>query len=269
MKKTILSTFFVMVILFGAAIGYNYMKQEEMIFRSIPLDRDHTFSFEADFDEVFLPVGDGEIHGVHFKTEGPRGAVLFLHGRSKNLDYWGKRARFFLERNLDVFIIDYRGFGKSSAGFKEHWFLEDSLAAFDYLKKSHAEENIIVYGCSLGTSMAAWVAANRSPKKLILESPFYSMLAAAAYAKPYLPLWAVKAVLKYPLQTHKWIGDVRAPIYIFHGKNDKIVPFAHSELLYEKVKKSNNEVVFIPLEDWGHSHLENHDYYQVRIEEIL
>ncbi len=269
MRKIILGSFVGIVTLFGLAIGYNYYKQDELIFKSVPLEKDYQFSFSAPFEEVYLPVSSGEIHGIYFKKEEPKGVVLFLHGRSKNLSFWGKRSEFFLERGYSVFVIDYRGFGKSSPGFSESWLLEDSLIAYDYLAKSYNQETIIVYGNSLGTAMATWVAAHRSPGKLILEAPYYSLVDAAAYTRPYLPLWAIKAILKYPLQTHKWIGKVKAPIYIFHGKNDRVVPYLQSQLLYEKACRHNNRVEFIPLEDWGHAHIEKHTSYQAKIGQIL
>ncbi len=269
MRKLFLGILIGVVLLFSGAIGYNYYKQDEFIFKSISLDREHQFSFASPFEEVFIPVNGGEVHGIYFKREAPKGVVLFLHGRGKNLSTWGKRSDFFLERGYNVLLIDYRGFGKSSPGFKESWLLEDSLAAYDYLAKEVSEEKITVYGNSLGTAMAAWVAAHRNPNKLILEAPYYSLVAAAAYTKPFLPFWVVRAILKYPLQTHKWIGKVKAPIYIFHGKHDKVVPFIQSKLLYEKASRDNPRVEFIPLENWGHAQIEKHDQYQARIAEIL
>ena len=269
MRKTVTGIFAFIVTLFGGMIAYHYINQDDMIFRPLPLQKEHEFTFKSNYEEVYLPVSNGNIHGIYFKAENPKGVVLFLHGRGKNISFWANRADFFLEKHLDVFMIDYRGFGKSSPGFKESWLLEDALAGYDYLLSKFPEQKIHVFGNSLGTAMATWVAAHRNPNQLILESPYYSLLAAAAYTKPYLPYWAIRGILKYPLQTHKWITKVTAPIYIFHGKDDTIVPFVQSELLYQKVKKYNEKVEFIPLENWGHSHVEKHADYQARIKEIL
>lgn len=269
MRKFILGTFLLITTICAAAIGYNYMMQDELIFKAIPLARDFKFDFDVEFEEVFLPVKKGEVHGIHFKSEDPKGAVCFLHGQGKNLSYWGNRANFFLKENLDVFIIDYRGFGKSSPGYKESWLLEDSLAAYDYLSTHFDENKIIVCGNSLGTAMATWVAANRKPNKLILEAPYYSLLAAAAHRRPYIPIWVLKMILKYPLHTNRWIKNVSSPVYIFHGRLDNVIPFVQGQLLYEEVQRHNSRANFYPLDDFVHTNMQTDVQYQDHIAEIL
>ena len=269
MRKIILGVSLLLVTIAGSAIGYNYMMQDELIFKAIALPRDHKFDFQSAFEEVFLPVGDGEIHGIHFKAKDRQGAVCFFHGQGKNLDYWGSRADFFLKENLDVFIIDYRGFGKSSRGFTEKWLLQDSLTAYDYLNQHFEEDKIIVCGNSLGTAMATWVAANRHPNKLILEAPYYSMLDAAAHRRPYFPMWLIRMVVKYPLHTNKWIKKVKSPVYIFHGRLDNIIPFVQGQLLYEEVAKHNDQVTFIPLDNFVHVNMQTDQQYQEYIRDIL
>ncbi len=269
MRKAFFGIFLLVVTIMASALGYNYMKQDELIFKAIPLDRDFVFDFDVEFEEVFLPVKDGEVHGVYFKSENRKGVVCFLHGQGKNLSYWGKRAHFFLNQNLDVFIIDYRGFGKSSSGYKESWLLEDALAAYDYLAGLFDEDQITVCGNSLGTAMATWVASQRNPNKLILEAPYYSLLAAASHAKPYLPIWGIKAILKYPLHTNQWIKNVKSPVYIFHGRKDNIIPFLHGQLLFEEVTRHNDKAEFIPLDDFMHTNMQNDEQYREYINKIL
>lgn len=269
MRKIIFGISLLFVTIFASAIGYNYMMQDELIFKAVPLSRDHQFDFEHNFEEVYIPVSQGEVHGLHFKADDSRGAVCFLHGQGQNLAYWGTRAAFFLKENLDVFIIDYRGFGKSSKGYKEKWLLEDSLAAYDYLNTHFDENQIIVCGNSLGTAMATWVAANRNPNKLILEAPYYSLLAAAAHRRPYLPIWAIRLILKYPLHTNQWIKRVSSPVYIFHGRLDDVIPFVQGQLLYEEGSKHNDQVTFIPLDDFIHTNMQKDKQYQQHIAEIL
>lgn len=270
MKKFALISLSVIVALFAVVITYHYWNQEKLIFRSQCLDREHKFSFAVDFEEIFLPVASGgEVHGLHFRAPNSKGIVLFFHGRGKNIDFWSKRSNFFLSHHLDVMLIDYRGFGKSSPGFKEEWFLEDAIIAYDYVKQHYSENQIIVYGHSLGTAMATWAAAHNNPNKLILEAPFYSMLAAVIHTKPFIPEWVLRMILKYPLRTHTWIEKVRSPIYIFHGKADTIVPFAQGQLLFHHAKKTNAQVEFIPLDAWGHTNFDQHDQYQRKIKEIF
>jgi uncharacterized protein len=272
MKKNITRISAALFITCSSVGFYYHHKQDEMIFKSKALERDYTYTWNAPFKEVFIPVGQkDEINALHFHVENPKGAILFLHGRGKNLSHWGKRAEVFIKQGYDVLIFDYRGFGKSSStqgGFKEKYLLEDSECAYQYLKKFYSEENIVVYGQSLGTSFAAWVASKHSPRMLILEAPYYNMHEAALYTKPYLPRWAVGMILKFSFKTNEWIQGVSSPIFIFHGTDDDIVPYAHSKRLYEELKTSK-AIEFITLDAWGHSEFYRNDLYLTKLTEIL
>jgi len=269
MKKYIKFFLIIIPLILLSLVSYNYIKQDHYIFRSLPLSRDFAYQWDVPFDEIFIPVGhDGEINALHFHSPSPKGAILFLHGQGKNLHHWGDRAHFFLERNYDVMIIDYRGFGKSSKGFKENWLLEDAEAAYHHLLESFSEDQIVVYGQSLGTAMGTWVASQHQPKMLILEAPYYSMIAAAAYTKPFLPKWIIKLILKYPLKTNEWIKNVKSPIYIFHGTKDLTIPFVQARALYNEIKHEK-DVEMIILPGWGHGNIPDHVDYLAKIAEIL
>lgn len=260
----LLSAFIVSIVL------YNYSIQDGVIFRGKSLDRKYVYHWKHPFKEVFLPTSNqGEINGLLFQQPNSKGVILYFHGRTGNLAYWGKKAPFFIEQGFDVFIIDYRGFGKSSPGYKEKWFLEDGEVAYNYVRTLYPEEKIIVYGQSLGSSVATWVASKNFPKKLVLEAPFYSMIAAATYTKPYLPEWVVRLMLKYHLRTDKWILKVTSPIYIIHGKEDKIVPFEHAKRLFHRMRDRNKNVRLLSLPDWDHDNLHLHHVYRSHVSEIL
>jgi len=266
MKRFFFITLIVITVGIGAFLHHAYRTQDQVIFRSQPLDKSFTYHWDHPFQEVFLETLEGtEINGLWFQTPNPKGVVLFFHGRGRNLNTYGNRAAPFIERGYDVFIIDYRGFGKSSRGFKEEWFLEDGDTAYHFLMKYYAEKDIIVYGHSMGTSIATWVAANHNPRLLILEAPFYSMLAAAHYTKPILPRWVVSLILKYHLRTDQWIRNVKAPVYIFHGSLDKVVPFEHSTMLLGI--KPNAE--FIALPDASHNDIHLDPIYHDKIQQLL
>ena len=258
----------------GTAVGsYYYHKQDELIFRNKPLARDYQFKWETPFEELFIPVGKrgGKINALHFFHPEPKGVVLFCHGQGRNLAYWGKDADLFLSRGYEVFVIDYRGYGKSSPhikGFKEKYVLKDAEAAYEYLKTIYPEEKIVVYGQSLGSAVATWVASKHSPKMLILEAPYYNMHEAAAFQKPHLPKWLIGMILKFPLRTNIWIRNVNSPIYIFHGTDDIILPYAHSQKLYNELK-DNKEIEMITLNKWGHDRIDQNDIFLAKLTDIL
>lgn len=269
MKKKIFATIVLLFSAFVYVIYNHYKHQDYIVFKSEPLERNYVFTWNYPFEEVFLPLKNGaEIHGLFFKRPNSKGVILFCHGRSRNLTYHGRRAGFFLDRGYDVFIFDYRGFGKSSRGFKEEWLLEDGDTAYEFLKKSYPEKNIIVYGQSLGTAVGTWVAAHHYPKMLILEAPFYSLISVAAYAKPYIPEWILRRMLKYQFHTNEWIQNVSVPIYIFHGTKDTVVPIDQAKRLFAEIR-DRKKVEMIILPEWEHEDLPKHEICKKKLSQLL
>ena len=87
---------------------------------------------------------------------------------------------------------------------------------YNYLKEDYNEEDITLYGRSLGTGIATYLASKNNPRQLILETPYYSIL---DVAKDRFPIFPVKKLLKYEFPTHQFIKQVSCPITIFHGTN--------------------------------------------------
>ncbi len=269
MKKLFLIFSFLALSFTGSFVYHIYTTQDAVIFKSIPLEKGYVYEWDHPFQELYLETLEHtEINALWFQTKNPKGVVLFFHGRGKNLAVYGKRATPFIEKGYDVFIIDYRGFGKSSNGFKENWILEDGDTAYHFLLQHYKENEIIVYGHSLGTSIATWVASHHNPRMLILEAPFYNMISVASHTKPLIPEWLIQWVLRYHLHTDQWINKVQAPIYIFHGIPDTVIPYEHSQKLFAKIKHhSKNELLILP--EAGHNNIHHDPLYQEKLEELL
>ncbi len=268
-KKIFLTLVMVAIVLAGGLIFHYHKNQEEIIFRTVPLDETHVFELEHPYQEIFLQTPDEtRINGLWFHQTGAKGVVLFFHGRGKNLDFWAHRAYPFIQKGYDVFIIDYRGFGKSSKGVTESSLLEDGDVAYDFLLAHYPEDKIVVYGHSMGTSIATWVASTHNPQMLILEAPYTNMIEAAAFTKPFVPEWLIKWILKYHLRNDLWITRVKCPIYIFHGKLDTTVPYNHSQKLYSSIKDNRqNEMITLP--NAGHGNISHDPIYSKKLNEIL
>ncbi len=253
----------------GGMIYHTYSMQEKLIFKSLPLEKDHIYELDYSYEEIFLPTLENtHINALWFHEKNSKGVVLFFHGRGKNLNFWSSRAYPFIKRGYDVLIIDYRGFGKSSNGFKESWLLEDGETAYHFLLPHYPENKIIIYGHSMGTSIATWVASTHNPQMLILEAPFYTMIEAAAYTRPLIPECLIRWMLKYHLRTDRWIKNVKAPIYIFHGVSDKIIPYEQSQKLYREIQaKKQNEMITLPKA--GHNNIHEDPLYIKKLDELL
>ena len=257
----------VVILGFVAGCGAFYFRQESMIFYPETLPADFQYSFPARFDEVTLSSDGVAINALHFKTENPKGVVVYFHGNAGNLSSWGEVALDFTRLNYDVFIPDYRGYGKSTGKIQSEAMLHrDAAVAYDYLRKRYNENQIIVYGRSIGTGIAVHLARETRPRMVILESPMFNMRDLAKYHYPLIPSALIASILKYQLRTDLWIADVRCPVYLFHGTIDDIVPYSSSERLI-KLTKTESRLITIP--GGGHNNLSEFALYREELEQIL
>ena len=207
-----------LLIFLGVGLFLFYVIQEKLIFlNGKKPPKNLTYQFPQAFEEVNLTTHDNEtINALHFKLEEPRGVILFFHGNKGNLQRWGSIVPYLLEYNYEVFVIDYRGYGKSTGSFDEGNMYQDAQTAYDHLKKQYAEGQIVVYGRSMGATFATHVGADNNPKHLVLEAPFYNLKRAIQFYFPLSPTFLVK----YPFRTDLKIGKVAVPITFFHGDDD-------------------------------------------------
>lgn len=224
----------------GSFLAYLYVNQDSMIFAATPLPPDHQFLFDVPFEEITIAVEGAEINALHFKQPDPRGLVFFLHGNGGNLQTWTNDVEYYQRVNYDMFILDYRGYGKSTGQVDSERQLHDDVrAAWDLVAEDYPDKPIVVYGRSLGSALATRLAIDVEPDLLILVSPFSSMLAMAQQQYPYVPEW----ILRFPLRTDELIADVAVPTIIVHGDEDSFIPIAHSEQLHNLAKNRTEMLV--------------------------
>ena len=249
---------------------YNlHSNQEKLIFRATPLPSNHSFSWETPFEEVFLEgKEEGMINGLLFKSATPpKGVILFFHGNLYNMgNLWGNRASFYTAKGYDLFMIDYRTFGKSRGKLSEKNLYSDAEAAYEFLQNRYREDQNTVYGLSLGTTFATHVASKKKPKQLILNAPFCSMIDMAVRKRPYLPRFILNQILQYPFRTDLAIQQVSCPINIFHGTNDTLIPHQCSEELQQL---AYDKTTLHLLEGWGHEGVMFNPQYRSQIQQIL
>jgi len=262
LKYTVVS----LAILYILLGGLLYVFQENLLFLPEPLDKDYNFSFQYPFEELFLETEkDGLINAIHFKDDEkpPKGVILYFHGNAGNLSRWGNITEYFVEKRYDVLIIDYRTYGKSKGKLSEALLYSDAQYCYDYLKQYYGEDEITLYGRSLGTGIAAYLASTNNPKQLILESPYYSI---ADVAQNRFPIFPVNTLLKYNFPTNTFLPDVDCPITIFHGTEDHVVPYSSGRKLYE-LGFDNLELV--PIYGGDHNNLIDFEAYHKGIDKIL
>ena len=239
-----------LIILFGASFYLFYPKIEDF-FVFYP-DKSFALTPEAlklKYEDVYFNTGDGKgLHGWFFPLEGGGPVILFCHGNAGNISHRLDNIRILLQQGLQVFIFDYRGFGKSTGRPSEKGIYRDGLAAYDYLiGKGHLPpDRIILFGRSLGAAVAIEVALRKNAGAIIIESAFTST---KDMAKTMFLFGLFSYFLPANYNNLEKIARCDIPKLIIHGQNDEIVPFSMGKKLFAAAKGPK---YFLPLEKAGH-----------------
>jgi len=245
------------------------------VFSPDKLTADYKFDFPGNFEEVSLKTEDGiTLNNLLFKADNSKGIILYLHGNETSLARYGKYAEFYTDLGYDIFMTDYRGYGKSEGSISsENQAHQDNQMLYDELKKTYSEDKIIIIGFSLGTSFAAKLASENSPKFLILQAPLYSGEEQAKQeAKEgnitfkIAEFFPLMTIMKYSLKTNEFIQKCEMPILIFHGDADKKIPYEASVKLKEHFKPEDRLIL---LEGEKHNTFPYNPIYQKELKKLL
>lgn len=218
--------------LYLAALTWLWFKQERLLFAPTVLPANQVLAQAPDIHEVKVPVDGAYLSALHLRLPSPRGVVFFLHGNAGCLETWFTNIDFYRRANFDLFMIDYRGYGKSSGHIEsEDQLHADVRAAWQHVAPQYTERKIVVYGRSLGSGLAARLSADlsaaRAPDLTVLVSPYSSMAALAAEHYGWVPRW----VLRYPMHTDQLITQIRGPLVLIDGDLDQLIAPQHSDAL--------------------------------------
>jgi fermentation-respiration switch protein FrsA (DUF1100 family) len=266
----LLSPFFWANVLFWPAVIYGglclffYFFQDYFFFRPEMLPKNFEYRYPFPFTEHTFEMEDGGvINALQFKVPNSQGVVFYLKGNSRSLKGWGKFAKDFVSKGYDFFMIDYRGFGKSKGRRTESILLNDAQTVYKWLSKEYPEEQIVVYGRSLGSGIGARLASWNDPRMLILDSPYFSFYHQIRRYGWWIPL---RYLLRYHLRTDQFLKKVTCPIYIIHGNKDRLISYAQGKRLHEI---SADRSTLITIEGGGHNNLPNFPEYHEHLYDIL
>lgn len=185
------------------------------------------------FRDVQIDTSDGEtLHGWWLPRDRSRATLLFFHGNAGNISHRLESLEIFHGLELDVLIIDYRGYGRSSGKPSEAGLYRDAQAAWRWLTDTQGvkPENIILFGRSLGGAVASGLAGRVDAAGLIVESAFTSVADIGAEVYWWLP---VRLLSRLDFDTAGYLEQTDLPVLVVHSRDDEIIPFEHGRRLHE------------------------------------
>jgi len=233
--RTLLSLVFILILGYGVLLGFVYFFQARLIyFPNIGAGFGDATPSDIDlgYEDVYFKTSDGvRLHGWYVSAGQDRGVGLFFHGNAGTISHRLDSIAFFHGLGFSVFIIDYRGYGKSEGITDEQGTYRDAEAAWLHLLRDRGIEpgKIVIFGRSLGASIGAWLASRTNPAALIIESAFTSAPDLGRHHYGFLP---VRALARIHYDTQSSVERVSAPTLVVHSAEDEIVPFEHGEKLF-------------------------------------
>jgi uncharacterized protein len=188
--------------------------------------------YGLEFDVVEVATEDGErLHAWWVPADRARGTVLIFHGNAGNISHRVDYLRMFHGLGYSTFIVDYRGYGRSTGTPSEEGTYRDAAASWRYLREVRGVRagDIVLYGESLGAAVATWLAVRHPPRALVLASAFTSATDLGAQVYWFLP---VRLISRIGYDNVGKLRGIRAPVLIVHSRDDEIVPFSHGERLF-------------------------------------
>ncbi len=227
----------------------------KLVFSPEKLPQDHKFSFAHPFEERWIEVDSHNVHSLYFKAANPKGLILYFHGSGGSLKSWGYASMGLAGRfQYDVWIVDYPGYGKSEgtlATEQELFRLAEKM--WQSARLQFAPEKILVYGVSLGSGLAVYLASEHAVGGVVLEAPFLSLSSMVQKRVFYFP----EVFIPFPMRSDLRIGKIAAPMLIVHGERDDVIPVAQGEALSRLAPHSR----FVKVPDAFHNDLSDFEAY--------
>ena len=199
-------------------------------------------------EEVVLNSKGNTIYGFWISSSGERSGITFLycHGNKHNIDEYWDRVMLLHDLGVNVFIFDYRGYGKSEGESSEKGLFEDSETALNYVRNrpEYFPDSLCYYGYSLGTVASIYLAAEiQDPLCLFSEAPFASAnsLIQGSLILDIQPLWLTSK----EFDNLKNIKKINTPFLLMHGENDDFVRFRDNGELVFNAAPEPKELVLV------------------------
>ncbi len=243
-----------------------YYLQEKLLFHPIPLSADSTYHFKQPFTEANIVVDAETTYDVvQFTVPDSlcKGIVIYFHGNRENINHYAEFAGNFTRNSYEVWMPDYPGFGKSTGRLSEQAMYDEALQVYKLARTKYKPEQIIIYGKSVGNGIAAQLASVRDCRKLIMETPYYSL---TSLTRILFWMYPVDMLLHFKFPVHEYLTKVTAPISIIHGTKDRVTFYQNAERLRDVLKPTDE---FITIEGGTHTDLNSFPLMQRKLDSLL
>ena len=222
----------ILLFIYLLIIFYVYTKQRSLLY--VPqIDNYDDELLIIPAEQVFIENSSNiKLRSIFYKhPSNTKTTLLMFHGNAGPIENRFYKINKLSKYDQNILLISWRSYSGNDGEPTEDGLYDDARSAIKWLEeKNISKKDIIIYGESLGTAVSIEIAQNNNFKGLILEAPFTSMIDAAKFHYPYLP---VSIMLKDKYLSYKKIKNVISPIFIMHSTGDDIVPFRMGEKMYK------------------------------------
>jgi hypothetical protein len=243
-----------------------YQLQGKLLFHPKSLPHDFKFQFNIPFKEVNIAMNETDtLNLVQFfpPDSVPKGVVIYFHGNRENVIRYEKYAVNFIRHGYEVWMPDYPTFGKTTGKLTEENIYWQAREVYKLAHSEFPSDSIIVYGKSLGTGVASYIAAKFPCRRLILETPYYSI---PDLLSTYAPIYPTGRMSHFKFPVGEYLEDVKAPVTIFHGSSDGVIPYRCASKLKNVLKRGDE---FITIEGGSHNNLNDFSIFHQKLDSVL
>ncbi len=236
-------SFFVLVGGYIVLIALIYIFQSKLIYFPSKNVDINPKTIGLEYESIMFESNDKtKLHAWYIPKKDAKITLFFLHGNGGNISHRLDSIKFFNSLGMNVFIFDYRGYGNSEGNANEKNTYDDAKTAWRYLLKNKniKDKDIILFGRSLGGTIAAKLGSELKPKAIILESTFSTTKELASDMFPFFP----KFLIHFKYETTKYLKNINYPILIVHSEDDNIIPFKYGEAVF---KNANEPKTFVKI----------------------
>lgn len=265
MKKIIISLLALSILGYGFILGFLYVKQDKLVFVTDDADISKCPNIEATgarYQEVKLNSGLGRY--ISYNSPDSKSAFFVFHGNAGSICDRLKFLNQLKRYPTDIYLIEYPGYARSDAKLSDELIWENTTELVQALAPNYQDKQLVIFGESLGTGVATYVAKQiTETKALVIQSPYTSISDVAQFQYPFIP---VKMLLNHHFELKEIAPKVKADVFLFYGKQDKVVP---PEISETQSKRFNTLKFIKGFEDVGHYNIRKKEEFWNQLDTIL